>query len=110
MMTGGGVGTALGSTLRGSANLDGFCLGLEKKEGKEVQICVCARVLGCFVQGWGLRWAKSRNSYHLAKKDGILTKSLWTRNSRICNAMKLPMTIRESPTFEYVVQPSFLGS
>ena len=46
-------------------------------------------------------------TYHVAKKDGILTKSLWTR---ICNAMRLPMKIRESSTFEYVVQPTVLGS
>ena len=49
-------------------------------------------------------------NYHLAKKDGILTKSLWTRNFRICNAMGLPNKIRETPTFEYVVQPNVLGS
>ena len=26
-------------------------------------------------------------SYHLARKDGILTKSLWTRKFGICNAI-----------------------
>ena len=57
--------------------------------------------------GRWLSWVK----YHLALPwDGILTKPLWTRNFRVCNAMRLPMKIRESSTFEYVLQWNLLGS
>ena len=53
---------------------------------------------------------KTAIPYHLAKQDGILTKLVWACNFRICNAMGLPMKLRERSTFEYVMQPSFSGS
>ena len=34
--------------------------------------------------------------YHLTKKDGILTKSVWARKFRIFNVMGLPMKIRQA--------------
>ena len=52
----------------------------------------------------------AKSFYHLAKQDGILKKPLWICNFRTCNTMGLLMKIRESPTFEYVMQPDFLGS
>ena len=48
--------------------------------------------------------------YNLANKDDILTKLLWACNFRTCNAMGLPMKIRASSTFEYVMQQNFSGS
>ena len=60
----------------------------------------------------GARWYWNGPQYHPAKKDGMLTKSLWTCNFfQMCNAMGLPMKCPREPDFRICrVTGNSLGS
>ena len=59
-------------------------------------VCLAQSTLTSWSGPAGHTHQKSNASTVEPKKMAILTKSLWTRNFRICNGMGLPMKIRET--------------